>query len=354
MSTQTFSGIKKITVYCNCIVEGDGTLDTDAEEVTKQGDELIVGSANRGGSAVSNFMSFGNGTIVSGGYSSMNMNGIDISSSNGTIELRGPAGTRLTVNGVKTTFGAVKSGGSGLALAAPKKTYCLDDTCSINHLVVAGKATRPVDLAPAFVDEDFVVTVSGAGDVQLPAMIFERLGVSVAGAGNVTGRAETKAKTLSITIAGAGDCNGITALGEAMVKIMGAGDVTLFAVDKRLVTKQVRGAGRVNVRDALEPPKQKTVSAFVISRTLPVVCAAKPAEKRSHSESAKKKKVDDGKVIKKRRDKEPLESAHPTQTPRVVAVAEEPEDPDAWILPADAQLFEFENPENWTFDDVDF
>lgn len=340
MSLQTFSGIKKITVYCNCIVEGDGTLDTDAEEVTKQGDELIVGSANRGGSVVSNFMSFGNGTIVSGGYSSMNMNGIQVTSSSGAIELRGPASTRLTVNGVKTTFGTVKSGGNGLVLAAPKKTYCLDDSCSINHLVVAGKATRPVDLAPAFVDEDFVVTVSGSGDVLLPAMIFERLGVSVAGDGDVTGRAETKAKTLSITIAGAGDCNGITALGEAMVKIVGAGDVTLFAVDKRLVTKQVRGAGRVNVRDALEPPKQKTVSALAVSTTV----TAKPAQKRSHSGSDKKKKANDGKVIKKRRAKEPLEPEHPIQTPRVVAVAEESEDPDAWVLSANAEPFEIENP----------
>lgn len=314
MSLQTFSGITKIIAYGNCIVEGDGTLDTDADEVTKRGNELIVGAENRGGGSV---MSFGcNGhTIVSGGYTSMQMNGIGVTSTNGAIELRGPDSTRLTINGKQTTFGAVKSGGAGLAIAAPKKTYCLDDSCSIGHLVLAGTATRLVDLAPAFVAEDFVVSLSGRGDVLLPAMIFERLVVSLTGRGDITGRAETKAKSLTISLAGRGNCKDITALGMAFVDHVGRGDVSLFAVDKRLVTKQETGVGRVHVRDA--PVAQKTITT---TTTTP----AKPEEKR---------KADDGKVVKKRRAKEPLESPGP--------VPEELEDPDAWIAQPNAEPLDF-------------
>jgi len=202
-----------------------------------------------------------NGSFTSSG-------GLSSSMRNGVMHLQGPASTRLEINGVSTTYGQVVAWAAGrptttAAEPAPKQYRLAPDT---KISTIETSSSDVVQVAAAFASDSLRVNLQGEGDVYLPNKTFEQLAVSHAGKGDVVGDG-TEARHLTCSLRGTGDIRDILALGIATLSLLGTGDISIKAVDRRLVTQSTLGMGDIRVTQgrAATRATSKTLSAATVS-----------------------------------------------------------------------------------------
>jgi hypothetical protein len=269
MSIETvFRDVEEIKLYGGgFLLKETGEIVCDEPEVKQQGATLLVGSPGSGGSSSCVINSFGNGTMISSGSQTMQLNGIKVVSRQRSIALTGPPSTELIVNGVRTNFAQIATYVANSAAPAntsqtvvpivAKKTYRLDrDSCSIGALMIIGGGGECV-IASAFYSNNLNVSISGSADVLLPQKTFTCLNVSIAGSGDVVGNAQTRTQTINVSIAGSGDVKGIEVLGSGSVMIAGSGDVALNAHSPARISKQVVGSGNVRISKVINIDETK-------------------------------------------------------------------------------------------------
>ena len=159
----------------------------------------------------------------------MTMNGIGIRTVGNKIMLTGPADKILVVNGVQTTFGAVRAASTASA-DVPREECRLNGDVRIKSIAATG--VGECFLHEIFVAQNLQVSIAGAASVHLPAHTFESLQLQISGSGDITGKDfATKTALFTATIAGSGDISEITVLNAGSATIAGSGDILIEAVD---------------------------------------------------------------------------------------------------------------------------
>lgn len=233
-----FESISQIVIY-----EGNITIDQDgvilgATKAEHKNSILYIGDENSGGS-----VTICNGFMNFSGNSYSNIGG-----SNGTV-LSGPRSTRITINGIATTYGEIMDrhqGVSQTAAAVVVPVYQLAESCELNKIECSGGGTLE-SIDPRWLSKRVTVNVRGSGKILLPGTEFISINANVAGSGDVCGD-DTDVQILNVSVAGSGDVRGFHITNSGSISVAGSGDVDVTAEHPSQVSRNVAGSGDINVK----------------------------------------------------------------------------------------------------------